>query len=65
MGPEIVVITIGYFSDIRPGLETGLNRTGDGEPGKREIGSGWQRKIRIITALCSRIGQDKTQSQTD
>ena len=65
MGPEIVVITIGYFSDIRPGLETGLNRTGDGEPGKRETGSGWQREMSIITALCSRIGQDKTQSQTD
>lgn len=65
MGPEIVVITVGYFSDIRPGLETGLNRTGDGEPGKREIGSGWQREMRIITVLCSRIGQDKMQSQTD
>lgn len=39
MAPEIAVITIGYFSGIRPGLEKGLNRTGDGESGKR----GWLR----------------------
>lgn len=64
MAPEIV-ITIGYFSGIRPGLETGLNRTGDGESGKREVGSGWQRETRVIIALCSRIGQDRMQSQTD
>lgn len=46
-------------------METGLNRTGDGESGKREVGSGWQREMKIIIALCSRIGQDRMQSQTD
>lgn len=36
MGPEIVVIYRILSGDVRPGLETGLSRTGDGGNQARE-----------------------------
>lgn len=46
-------------------MYTGFTRTEDGGLGKTEVGSGWQREKRVMTGLCSEMGQDRIQGQTD